>query len=112
MSVLNVAGDILALSGAGFVAIAGLGLLTLPDAYSRMSAVTKAATLGILLVLGGVLLRQPSWQAAITVALAAGLQLLTAPVGAFALGRAAYRAGTPLHPRTHYDHLKDRHGGS
>jgi len=106
MTVLEVLGGVLVVAGAGLVALAGVGLLRFPDAYSRMNAVTKAATLGVVLVLLGALLREQSWQSAAAVLVAVALQLFTAPVGGFALGRAAYRAGTPLGSATRYDELQ------
>ena len=107
MTVSTVAGGVLVLLGAGLVALAGVGLLRFPDAYARMNAVTKAATLGVVLVLLGALVLKPSWQSALVLLAAVALQLFTAPVGGFALGRAAYRAETPLDPSTGYDELAD-----
>ena len=46
-------GSILILLGAVLHFGAGLGLLRMPDAYTRMQAATKAPTLGNALVLGG-----------------------------------------------------------
>ncbi|MFB6249755.1 MAG: cation:proton antiporter, partial [Salinibacter sp.] len=37
---------LLMLVGTGFMLIAAIGLLRLPDLYTRMHAVTKAGTLG------------------------------------------------------------------
>jgi multicomponent Na+:H+ antiporter subunit G len=107
MTVLEVVGGVLVVAGAALVAFAGVGLLRFPDAYSRMNAVTKAATLGVVLVLLGALVLKPSWQSVAAVLVAVALQLFTAPVGGFALGRAAYRAGTPLGGATRYDELED-----
>ncbi|AYY15184.1 monovalent cation/H(+) antiporter subunit G [Actinobacteria bacterium YIM 96077] len=87
--------------------MAAIGLVRLADVYSRLSAVTKAATLGVVLVLGGAFCLEPSWKSFFVVGLAAFLQFFTAPVGGFALGRAAYRAGSPLAPQTQYDELDD-----
>src|SRR5690606_29172402 len=42
--------ELLALVGAAFVLLAGIGVLRLPDLYARMHAATKASTLGIALV--------------------------------------------------------------
>jgi multicomponent Na+:H+ antiporter subunit G len=105
MSALDLVGGLLVALGVGLVAAAGLGLLRLPDAYTRMSAVTKAASLGVVLVLLGALALAPSWGNAVKVLLAVGLQLVTAPAGGFAIGRAAYRARSPLTPETGYDEL-------
>ncbi|WP_380169452.1 monovalent cation/H(+) antiporter subunit G [Jannaschia sp. R86511] len=96
--------------GVALLAVAGLGLLRFPDAYSRLSAVTKAATLGLCLTLLGVLVLDPSWTNAVKVLLAVALQFVTSPVGGFALGRAAYRSGSPLAPSSSYDELADHLG--
>lgn len=107
----SVLGHGLVLLGVGLLAVAGLGLLRFPDAYSRLSAVTKAATLGVCFTLLGVLVLEPSWTNAFTVLLAVALQFVTSPVGGFALGRAAYRSGSPLAPSSSYDELAEHLGG-
>lgn len=101
-------GYALVVLGVSLLAIAGLGLVRFPDAYSRLSAVTKAATLGVCLTLLGVLVLDPSWSNGVKVLLAVGLQFVTSPVGGFALGRAAYRSGSPLAPGSRYDELGGR----
>ena len=110
MSPLDVLGYVLVAAGVLLVAVAALGLLRLPDAYLRMNAVTKAAGLGVIVVLLGALALAPSWSNAWKVALAVALQLITVPVGGFAIGRASYRAGTPLAEVTGYDELGDARG--
>lgn len=106
--VAAVVGHVLVVLGVALVAVAALGLVRLPDPFSRLSAVTKAGVAGVCLVLLGVLAIAPSWSALVTVVLAVALQLLTNPVGGFALGRAAYRSGAPLSSRTRYDELAGR----
>lgn len=105
MTALDLLGGALIALGVGLVAAAGLGLVRLPDAYTRMSAVTKAASLGVVLVLLGALALSPSWNNLLKVGAAVVLQLVTAPAGGFAIGRAAYRARSPLSPATGYDEL-------
>ncbi len=70
-----------------------------------MNSVAKAASLGVSCVLLGVLLLIPGWRTAVVVLAAVGLQLFTAPIGGYALARAAYRSGAPLAPVTRYDEL-------
>jgi len=82
--------------GAGFAAIAGLGLLRLPDVYLRMHASTKAGTLGAGLILLGVALHFGTLEIAVRALVVAFFLLLTAPIAAHLIGRAAYRMGTPL----------------
>jgi len=105
LDVLAVLGHVLASLGVGLVVVAAVGLVRLPDPFSRLSAVTKSGTAGVCLVLLGVLALEPSWSALGAVTAGVALQLATSPVGGFALGRAAYRSGAPLSDRTGYDEL-------
>jgi multicomponent Na+:H+ antiporter subunit G len=94
-------------AGVGLVAIAAVGYVRLPDPYSRLNAVTKAAALGLVLVLTGAWLAEPGWLAAVEVLLAMWLLLTTAPVGGYAIGRALHRTGASLGPRARYDELRE-----
>lgn len=79
--------------GGFFCLIAGLGVLRLPDVLIRMHASTKAGTLGSGLILIAVCIFFAD-VATITRAVATILFLLiTAPVAAHMIGRAAFRAG-------------------
>ncbi|KGN41450.1 monovalent cation/H(+) antiporter subunit G [Knoellia aerolata] len=73
--------------------IAGIGLVRFPDVLTRMHAATKPQTLGVLLILLGLALRVEDRSVLAVIALAAVFQLVTAPVSAHMLGRAALRAG-------------------
>ena len=84
------------LLGGFFCFVAGLGILRLPDVLIRMHASTKAGTLGAGLILGAVAVYFGDI-ATITRAVAAILfLLLTAPVAAHMIGRAAFKVGVPL----------------
>lgn len=96
MSVRLVAGDILAVSGTALIALAAVGLLRLPDAYNRVNAVSKAASLGVVCVLLGVLVLMPGPFTGAILGLGIILQVLTTPFGAYASARAAYRSGAPF----------------
>jgi multicomponent Na+:H+ antiporter subunit G len=109
--VAAVVGHGLLVLGVALVAVAALGLVRLADPFSRLSAVTKSGVAGVCLVLLGVLVLDPSWGNLVKVLLAVALQLVTSPVGGFALGRAAYRSGAPLSERTAYDELAARRLG-
>ena len=61
MSMAEMIGSILILLGAFFLFSAGLGMLRMPDAYTRMQAGTKASTLGNTLVLAGLAFYHPGW---------------------------------------------------
>lgn len=85
-SILLLTGCFLALTGA-------LGLHRFPDVFTRMHAATKPVTLGLILVAAGTALRLETTSGQTKLLLAVILQLLTAPVGAHMIGRAAHRAG-------------------
>ena len=101
------------LFGSLLAAIAGLGLLRLPDVLIRMHASTKAGTLGVGLILAATALHYaepgPSFRALATIV----FLLITAPVAAHMIARAAYRTGVALWDHTVIDELRgaeDVHG--
>lgn len=103
MSALDVLAAALVVSGATLVALGGLGLVRLPDPLTRATAVSKAASLGAVLVLLGVLLADPTPRTAVLVGLILVSHLVTSPLSGLALGRAAYRSGTARPPVTRHD---------
>ncbi len=93
--VVDVVSAVLLLLGVALSLVASVGLLRFPDLYSRMHAATKPSTLGLLLVLAGTSLRLADPGDVVALLLVAAFQLVTAPVAAHMIGRAAYRAGVP-----------------
>jgi len=79
------------LLGAALSLAAGIGVLRFPDVLSRMHAASKPQVLGLLLILLGVGLRLRTGIDVTTLLLVAVFQLVTAPVAAHMVGRAAYR---------------------
>ena len=91
------------LLGGFFAFVAGLGGLRLPDVLIRMHATTKAGTLASGLIMLAV---AAGFGDAPTVARAVAIViflLITAPVGAHMIGRAAFRSGVALWPPTKID---------
>ena len=85
--------------------LAAVGLVRLPDLYLRMSATSKAATLGASLVLLGAALHFSTAAAAGKALVIVAFLFLTAPVAAHAIGRAGYRRRSPLWEGTVADEL-------
>jgi multicomponent Na+:H+ antiporter subunit G len=104
-TVLDVVSAVFVLSGSAIALVAALGLHRLPDLYARMHAATKPATLGISLCLAGAALQVDDLGDGTKVVLAIALQLVTNPVGAHLLGRAAHRSGARQAPTTVLDEL-------
>lgn len=102
----NYIAGLLIIIGAAFALVAAVGLVRLPDVYSRMHAASKAGTLGsgvMLLALAVV----ANDQATITRALAGILFfLLTAPIAAHLLAKAAYAAGYQLWEHSVLDQMQ------
>ena len=96
-------------SGGFFLFVASLGVLRLPDVIMRMHALTKAGALGggLVFVAAAAHFRDP---ASIAVSLLTIIFLLvTAPVAAHAIARAAYRLGVPLWEKTHLDEWQGKY---
>lgn len=93
---LEILGQIMIVAGGIVFLSAALGVVRFPDAYTRMSAVGTAAGLGIVLVILGALLMDPSLSATLKVVIIIGLQLATSSVGTMAIARSAYLTGSPM----------------
>jgi multicomponent Na+:H+ antiporter subunit G len=79
------------LLGALLAFSAGMGVVRFPHVLARVHAVTKPQVLGLVLLLTAVALRVRSWPVVAMLALIVAFQLLTSPVAAHMVGRAAYR---------------------
>jgi len=98
----------LLVSGGAFAFIAGVGLVRMPDLYIRMHAATKAGTLGAGLILAGVAVHSTEPGVIVRALATIAFLMLTAPVAAHMIGRAAYRAGVPLWERTVTDEWREQ----
>lgn len=109
MTVLEIISIVFLIVGAFFMLVAGIGMVRMPDLFTRMSAATKAATLGAGLMLIGMALY--FWDVTVTTRVIAIIvfMLATVPVSAHMIGRAAYADGVPLWEGTQYDELKGRY---
>jgi multicomponent Na+:H+ antiporter subunit G len=80
---------VLLVVGTLFMLIAAIGLVRMPDLFLRMSAATKASTLGILCMLCATALHFGDMVIALRVLAIASFLYLTAPIAAHMIGRAA-----------------------
>ncbi|MCA9980799.1 MAG: monovalent cation/H(+) antiporter subunit G [Anaerolineales bacterium] len=106
---INLFSLILILGGAVLIFVAGIGLLTMPDMFLRMSASTKAATLGVGLILLGTGFYLGTMVAIGRAFLIFLFILATIPVSAHLIGRAAYSDGVPLWEGTKYNQLEGQY---
>lgn len=95
--------------GALLMLLAGIGLLRMPDVFLRMSATSKAATLGVILIMVAAAVYFNDLG---VTARAIGIVIfiiLTAPISAHMIGRAAYITEEQLWSETKIDELKGRY---
>lgn len=104
---LDIASAALMLTGAVFLMAGALGMLRLPDFYTRMHAAGVTDTLGAELIVLGLMLQAGDWQTLAKLALVGLLLFLTSPTATHAVANAAHRAGhkpalsrfKPAHPK-------------
>lgn len=87
---------ILLIGGGLFGAIGALGLVRMPDVLIRMHASTKTGTLACGLILVGAAVHFGTSEIVIRAIAIILFILLTAPIAAHMIGRAAYNTGVPL----------------
>ena len=87
---------VLWLTGAAFALLGAVGVLRMPDVFTRMQASTKASTLGLGCLLAGAALQMGDVPSLIRVVCIGGFVLLTTPVAGHVIARASYFAGVPL----------------
>lgn len=100
---------ILASFGALFVLLGAVGILRMPDTYLRMAVTTKAATLGVGLLLLAAAFYFDDMATTTRVLAIIVFILLTAPVGAHLMGRASYIAGNKLWEKSVCDDLEGKY---
>ena len=87
---------ILWILGSAFALIAAVGVLRMPDVFTRMQASTKASTLGLGCLALGAALHLGDAASMIRLLSIGAFLLLTTPVSAHVIARASYRVGVPL----------------
>lgn len=98
---------ILSTVGAFSIFFASIGVLRMPDFFLRLSVTVKASTLGVGLLLICAAIMFPDDVSVTTKSIAIIFFLiLTAPIAAHMIGKAAYFIGTPLWKGTVVDRLQ------
>jgi multicomponent Na+:H+ antiporter subunit G len=87
----DVVAAVLMIFGTLLMIIGGIGMIRMPDLYLRMSAATKVSTLGVASLLLAVAVHKLEEHVAAQAIATIIFLLLTVPLGAHIIGRAAYR---------------------
>lgn len=102
---------VLAAVGVAFSLSGAVGILRMPDVYSRIQCSSKTITMGALPVLIALVVAEgpvsPYGSRALIVAV---LLLVLNPVASHALARAAYKTGVPMWPGAVTDEPRERAG--
>jgi len=96
---------LLLVAGGLFAFVAALGMVRLPDTIIRMHAATKAGALGSGLIFLALAVYSPELSTTLRALAAVFFLVLTAPVAAHLIGRAAYCSQVNLWHKTWIDEL-------
>jgi multicomponent Na+:H+ antiporter subunit G len=96
------------LFGAVLTLLSAVGVVRFTDVFERSHALTKASTIGLVLVLAGAAAELDNTNDATNLILAGILQVITMPVGANLMNAAVYRAAAIPHRVDTVDELADR----
>lgn len=101
---------VLLLLGTFLSIVAAVGVIRLPDVYTRNHAASKSTTLGVISTLLGTFIYFLTKDGVVEsrVLLGALFILITAPVAGHLISRAAYHSGVKLSERSVRDDLKDK----
>jgi multicomponent Na+:H+ antiporter subunit G len=86
------------LGGAFFSVVGAIGILRLPDVYSRMHAAGMIDTFGIGLILVGLMFQATAWIIVMKLGLILAFVFFTSPTATYALARAALDGGVDPGP--------------
>lgn len=95
-TVLDIASWVLLISGSFFVIVGGIGLLRLPDFFTRVHAASITDTVGAWLIILGLLLQVEHTLVGIKLILILLFLILTSPLSSHALTKAAWYRETPM----------------
>ena len=96
MTLTEVVATGLMLLGTFFVISGVIGILRLPDFYTRLHAMGKCDTLGITLLIAGMIFLEGATLSSAKLLMIVLFVFFANPTATHALGRAAYRAGLPF----------------
>ncbi|KGF68743.1 cation:proton antiporter [Hoeflea sp. BAL378] len=103
--ILTLISALLLLIGSVFTLIAAIGLLRLPDLYTRIHAASKAGTMGSCLALIALAIHAHDFGTMSRALAGVVFFLLTAPVSSHLLAKAAYAVGYRLHSSSVRDEM-------
>jgi multicomponent Na+:H+ antiporter subunit G len=96
--------------GGAFMLLAAVGILRLPDTYTRLQAATKAVTLGVSSMLLGAAVHFADLHVTVRAITTVLFLLVTAPIAGHLIGRVAHLLGIRMSAASRYDDLREHRG--
>lgn len=93
IEIQNILTIIFVIAGAFFMMVGSIGVVRLPDFFTRSHATSKSDTLGIMLIILGLIIYEGLCLNSLKLLIVFIFIALANPVGAHALGRAAFYFG-------------------
>jgi multicomponent Na+:H+ antiporter subunit G len=90
---LDILSWVFLLVGGALMVVSALGIIRLPDIFTRLHAASIADTGGAFLLLTGMLMQADSWQVAVKLAMIGIILFLTTPTASHAVAHAALIGG-------------------
>jgi len=87
--------------GLFFLFTGTVGLNRMPDVFTRMHATTKCDTVGVGLIIMGLLLRAGTWANAVKLILVLAFMWISSPTVSHLVGQAAWHDKVPMHGISH-----------
>lgn len=100
---------IIATIGSIFILIAAIGVLKMPDFYTRLSVTVKASTIGVGFLLATTAIYHNDFQITSKVIAIIFFLFITAPIAGHMISRTAYLSGIKMWKNTFVDDLKGKY---
>jgi multicomponent Na+:H+ antiporter subunit G len=108
LTTIEIIVSIFILIGVFFTLLSAIGVLRLPDVYSRVHAAGKSSTFGVIfLMIATFLYFLPEGIVNVKILLAILFVFITAPLSALMINRSSYRIGVRLEKNAVQDDLKE-----
>ena len=101
MEIQNILTIVLVILGIAFILVGSVGIIRLPDFFTRTHAVSKSDTLGVIFVIGGLVIYEGFTLSSLKLILIILFIALANPIGSHALAKAAMKKG--LKPKLQED---------
>lgn len=102
----NILTILFVITGITFILVGSLGILRLPDFFTRTHAVSKSDTLGIIFVISGLMIYEGLTLSSLKLVLIILFIALANPIGSHALAKAALKKG--LKPKLYEDSTEEK----